>query len=424
MLRHYLVLATKVLLRRKFFTFISLFGISFTLLVLTIATAMLDHAFGPAAPETRQDRTLAVQYAILYGPHNMTGNSAGFKLFDQYARNLPGVERLSLFTRNFEAFSYVNGQKVQSSMKRTDGEFWQILDFRFVEGAPYSHDDVDQARFVAVINTTTRRRFFGSGPAVGQTIEAFDQRFRVVGVVEDVSEMRNIPFGDIWVPLTTVKSNAYKAQLMGGFNAIALATSRSSLPAIREEFNARLKRVELPNPRQYDTLVAPFETKFENFARTIAEATQGFAVRKSPTFAESQAWKAVVAFTVVGILFALLPTINLINLNVSRIMERTSEIGVRKAFGASSQALVVQFVVENVLLTLIGAVIGFVLSLFVLRALNESGIIRYAHFAMNVRVFGFGVLLALAFGLVSGVYPAWRMSRMHAVEALKGGRLR
>ena len=76
MLKHYIVLATKVLLRRKFFTFISLFGISFTLLVLTIATAMLDHAFGPAAPETRQDRTLAVQFAMMYGPHNTTLSSA------------------------------------------------------------------------------------------------------------------------------------------------------------------------------------------------------------------------------------------------------------------------------------------------------------------------------------------------------------
>jgi putative ABC transport system permease protein len=424
MLRHYLVLATKVLLRRKFFTFISLFGISFTLLVLTIATAMLDHAFGPAAPETRQDRTLAVQYAILYGPHNITGKSAGFKLFDQYARNLPGVERLSLFTNNFEAISYVNGQKVQSSMKRTDAEFWQILDFSFVEGGPYLRDDVDQARFVAVINTTTRRRFFGSGQAVGQTIEAFDQRFRVVGVVKDVSEMRSIPFGDIWVPLTTTRSNAYKAQLMGNFNAIALATNRAALPGIREEFNARLKRVEIPDPKYNEAITAPFETKFESFSRSVAEAVQGFDVRKSPAFAESQAWKAVLAFTIVAFLFVLLPTINLINLNVSRIMERASEIGVRKAFGASSLTLVAQFVVENVLLTLIGGLVGFVLSLFVLRAFNESGMIRYAHFAVNVRVFAYGVLLALAFGIVSGVYPAWRVSRLHPVAALKGGRLR
>jgi putative ABC transport system permease protein len=424
MLRHYIVLAAKVLLRRKFFTFISLFAISFTLLVLTIATAMLDHAFGPAAPESRQDRTLAVQYAILYGPHNITGKSPGFKLFDQYARNLPGVERLSIFTNNFEAVSYVNGQKVQSSMKRTDAEFWQILDFAFVEGGPYLRDDVEQARFVAVINATTRRRFFGSEQAVGRTIEAFDQRFRVVGVVQDVSEMRSIPFGDIWVPLTTARSNAYKAQLMGNFNAIALATNRAALPGIRDEFNARLKRVEIPDPKDNEAITAPFETKFENFSRSVAEAVEGFDVRRSPAFAESQAWKAVLAFAIVAFLFVLLPTINLINLNVSRIMERASEIGVRKAFGASSRTLVAQFVVENVLLTLIGALVGFVLSLFILRAFNESGMIRYAHFAVNFRVFAYGVVLALAFGILSGVYPAWRMSRMHPVAALKGGRLR
>jgi putative ABC transport system permease protein len=423
-LRHYIVLAGKVLLRRRFFTFISLFGISFTLLVLMVVTAMLDHAFGPAAPETRQDRMLAVRYTLIYGPHTITASNGGFKLFDQHARNLPGVERLSLFTTNFEAFSYIGDQKIQSSIKRTDAEFFQILDFTFVEGAPYSYDDVEQARFVAVINTTTRRRFFGSDRAVGQTIEAFDQRFRVVGVVEDVSEMRTIPFGDIWVPFTTARSDAYRAQLTGNFNAIALATSRSSLPGIREEFNSRLTRVELPDPRNNKAIMAPFETVFENFARKVAGVAGGRDIQTDPAFARSQAWKTELALTVSGLLFVFLPAINLINLNVSRIMERASEIGVRKAFGASSRTLVGQFVVENVLLTLIGAVIGFVLSLFVLRAFNDSGIIRYARFAVDVRVFVYGLLLALAFGLVSGVYPAWRMSRLHPVEALKGGRPR
>jgi putative ABC transport system permease protein len=424
MLKHYIVLATKVLLRRKFFTFISLFAISFTLLVLTIATALLDHAFGPAAPESRQDRTLAVQFAMLYGPHNTTLSSGGFKLLDQYARNLPGVERLSLFTNNFEAISYVNGQKIRSSMKRTDAEFWQILDFTFLEGGPFSRDDVEQARFVAVINATTRRRFFGQGPAVGQTIEAFDQRFRVVGVVQDVSELRRIPFGDLWVPYTTTRSNVYKTQLIGNFNAIALATNTAALPRIREEFNARLKRVELPDPKDNDALMAPFETPFEHFARDVATSIEGFDARNNPSFGESQAWKVQLAFAVVACLFALLPTVNLINLNLSRILERASEIGVRRSFGASSRALVAQFIVENMLLTLIGALIGFVLSAFVLRAFNESGMIRYAHFAVNVRVFVYGVLLAVALGLASGVYPAWRMSRLHPVAALKGGRLR
>ena len=58
MLKNYLKMAVKVLLRRKFFTFISLFGISFTLIVLMVAVAFLDHAFAPFPPEVNKDRTL------------------------------------------------------------------------------------------------------------------------------------------------------------------------------------------------------------------------------------------------------------------------------------------------------------------------------------------------------------------------------
>ena len=113
MLKHYLSLAVKVLLRRKFFTFISLFGISFTLLVLMVVTAMFDHAFGAEAPEPRQDRTLGVHHAVMYGPHSTWQSSAGFKLLDTYARNLPGVERLSLYEeQTAPSHSYLDGQKI------------------------------------------------------------------------------------------------------------------------------------------------------------------------------------------------------------------------------------------------------------------------------------------------------------------------
>ena len=66
---------------------------------------------------------------------------------------------------------------------------------------------------------------------------------------------------------------------------------------------------------------------------------------------------AVTAIGVFILLVMLLPTLNLININVTRIMERSSEIGVRKAFGASSRTLVYQFIVENIILTLIGGII-------------------------------------------------------------------
>ena len=67
MLRHYLLLSLKVLLRRKFFTFISIVGISLTLLVLLVVTAIIDHRLAATAPETRQDLTLESTFAVMYG---------------------------------------------------------------------------------------------------------------------------------------------------------------------------------------------------------------------------------------------------------------------------------------------------------------------------------------------------------------------
>jgi putative ABC transport system permease protein len=413
MLKHYLVLATKVLLRRKFFTFISLFGISFTLLVLMVVTAFFDHSLGPHPVEPRQDRTLYVEGAVMYGPHSTWSSSGGFKLFDKYARNLPGVERLSIYSSPRPAQSYVNGRKIVSSFKRTDDQFWRILEFTFLEGGPYTTPDVAEARFVAVINKTTRQRFFEGRPALGQTIEADGQRFRVIGVVEDISEIRRAPYAEIWTPYTTAKTDAYKNELMGGFNAMVLAKDTASLEAIRAEFNSRLLRVELPDPKNYKTMVAPFETKVEALARQMPTGD-----RKSSA---PQTWKFVGFLAGLALLFLLIPTVNLVNINISRIMERASEIGVRKAFGAPARTLVGQFLVENILLTLVGGLIGYALSLIALRILTSSGIVSYAHFSLNPRVFVYGMGLALVFGLISGVYPAWRMSRLNPVDALKGG---
>lgn len=413
MLKNYLKIALKVLTRRKFFTFISLFGISFTLVVLMVVTSMLDHMLAPIKPESRQDRIVGVYRAAMFGARAGWTGQAGYKLLDKYARGLEGVERLSIFSGGNNVQSFLNGQKITSTMKRTDGEFWQILDFTFLEGVPYTAADVENAAFVAVINETTKRKFFGEGAALGQTLEADGQRFRVVGVVPDVSRVRFVPFADIWTPLTTTKSDAYKRDLIGDFLAIALAANIDALPRIREQFNTRLAHMEFDDPKQYKTMVAPFETKYDSFAREIPFISNDRDPR-------TQGWKLTALLVGVGLLFMLLPAVNLININVSRIMERASEIGVRKAFGASKRTLVGQFVVENVILTLVGGAIGFVLSFFVLRALNASGLIQYAEFQINPRVFLYGLAMAGLFGLLSGVYPAWRMSRLNPVQALKG----
>lgn len=418
MIANYLKLAWKVLQRRKFFTFVSLFGIAVTLVVLMVASALLDHVFAPHPPESRMDRTLGVFNVRLQGPEATSTGPAGYRLLDREVRpladELPGVERVALFQTQRTALTYHEGRRIPFWLKRTDGEFWKVLDFRFVEGGMFTPHDEENRSFVAVINETTRDRLFGGSlsdsGAVGRTFEIDGRRFRVVGVVEDVPFLRLVPFADVWVPISTQPSDGYRDDLRGDYIALILARDRADFPAIRAEYEARLESFQFPNPREFDRAVGGADTLFEGFARLFL----------SSGFEERPAGRLLAIFLGLGVLFMILPAVNLVNLNLSRILERTSEIGVRKAFGGSSRALVGQFLVENLVLALLGGSLGLLLSAAVLEGIEATGWIPYAELALNLRVFLYGLAAAVLFGFLSGVYPAWRMSRLHPVEALRG----
>ena len=122
MLKNYLKIAFKVFLRRKFFTFISLFAISFTLLVLMVATALLDHVIGPLPPEKKLDRTLGVYFLQLRGENSSSTGLVGYGFLDRYVRNLPGVEQMSIFEQVGYKDAYRNSEKISLYVKRADGE--------------------------------------------------------------------------------------------------------------------------------------------------------------------------------------------------------------------------------------------------------------------------------------------------------------
>ena len=412
MLANYIKIALKVLARRKFFTFISLFGISFTLLVLMVVTAMLDNIFAPRAPESKFDRVLGVYRIGLHGEQfNATGNP-GYRFIKEYVLDLPGAEATSVFSQSSTIAMYHDNRKIETHLRRTDGSYWKILDFSFVEGGPFTEADNANANFVAVITDDMRKKLYGDASALGKSFEADGQRFRVVGVVRAVPITREVGFSEIWVPVRTMKTREYERQMMGSYGGIVLARDRNDFDALRREFAQRTSRFVFED-KNFNRLAAGLDTRFEFASRAMLGSN--FKGNRTLVFRSILIGMAL--------LFMLLPTMNLVSINLSRIMERASEIGVRKAFGASSRALIGQFVVENVVLTVIGGVIGFVLSVAFLSAFSRMNFIPYAVFDVNLRIFFYGLLLAVSFGLISGVYPAWRMSRIQAVNALRGGAL-
>jgi len=408
-MRSYFKLALKVLARRKFFTFISLFGISMTLVVLMVATAVLDNFFAPRAPESRFGRVLTITRVTERGPDETQSMEAGYALLDGWMRPLHDVERTSIFSNIQSTAIYRGDSRIDTDVKHTDGDYWKILDFHFLEGRPYSANEDASGAHVAVITDSLRHKLFDDASAVGKTFVLDGDSYTVIGVVPRVSLTRLAAYADAWMPIGALKSSDYRHNYMGGFIGLVLAHSSSDFPRLKAEYKTSLRTFPLDR-KTFAEIQTGLDTPFEALARDLTQNKT-----------ESGVWVLIGVFVAVALLFMTLPVLNLVTLNLSRIMERAPEIGVRKAFGASRPALVGQFVIENVVLTLIGGLAGFILTVIALRIANQFSVIPGAVFEVNARVFAYGMLIAVFFGAFSGVYPAWRMSRLDPVLALRGG---
>jgi putative ABC transport system permease protein len=409
-MRTNLKLAVRVLARRKVFTAISLVGISLTLVVLVVAAAIIDNVFAAHEPQSRLDRMVAVDQVGMYGPEATEISNPGFGFLRSTVTNLPGADRVAITSETESVVVYHGGGRLEAPFRRTNAEYWRVFDHRFIEGAPFVESDVDGNRNVAVITDSLRDQLFGAVPVVGRTIDIGGQPYRIAGVVPRVSIGQIWAFSDIWVPLPP-PTGEERTATFGRLTAFVLAKSRADVAPMKREFAARVKRYPLKDPKMFKQIRAGLDTPFEAFARSATHNAMG---DRAPLVVGGVA-------VAVALLFMMLPALNLVTLNLSRILERAPEIGVRKAFGAPRRALIGQFVMENVVLTLLGGIIAFVFALFVLRGIDAVSIIPGAHFELNLRVFAYGMLIAAFFGILSGVYPAWRMSRLDPVNALRGG---
>jgi putative ABC transport system permease protein len=416
MLRNYLLTAYKVFMRRKLFTAINLACIVLTLVVLMVITALLETAFFPSGVEGRSARMLQVYGIRSEGTNSNTMRTTlmGYKAIEKALKPLSlapnlGVERVSAFTVPTSVSVYQGDRVSELDLRRVDADYWKILDFRLLAGRLPNAGDEQGGRMVAVINASTARRLFGTAGAVGQTIGAGGQQFQIIGVVDDALQIN--AYADMWAPLTTFPSSDYRNEITGNFAAMLLARGPGDLPRIQREVERIARTFVTEDPHTYTTTMFWADSKLDVFARALL-SNQGRA--------DSGAGALLTTIGAGMLVFMLLPALNLVNLNMGRIMERSAEIGVRKAFGATSLQLVGQLVVENVLLCLVGGLLGLACTRVALWWLEASQLIPYLEVHLNASVFACGMLLAFIFGLLSGVIPAWKMSRLDPVHALKG----
>ncbi len=408
MLKNYFKIAIAVLRRRKFFTFISLFGISFTLTILLVLTAFIDKVVGDNYPDKKRDRSLYVSRISQTGKNTMSSGPASFYFFTHYAGSLKTPVKIAISSGFNGTNTYVNNKKIAVNYKYTNAEYWDVLDYDFVEGKAFNNQQVTNADKVAIISQDTKNEYFGDvASVVGKYIEADNVKYRVIGVVKNVPITSYMLYSDIYLPYTVAKDNGWKTNksYQGGYYGILLANSSGDLDKMHNEYEQMIQRLK-PEQKDFTKVSSHADTYVKSYVDTGDD-------RNSGTFI------VITAISIFAFILMILPTLNLVNINITRIMERSSEIGVRKAFGASSRTLVYQFIVENIILTLLGGLIGVIFTFIVLGIINNAHLIANLELTINFMVLFIGLLVCLVFGLVSGVYPAWRMSKLNVVTALK-----
>lgn len=408
MFLNHLKMAWKVLRRRKFFTLLSLVGIGATLMSLLVAVALYDAAAGPHPPETHPDRLLTSTLMTLDmggGPMRMRPShwllsKAVAPVRAQAVVGIASVEPLPVV-------AYVQGRKLPLHVKAADAGFWQVLDFRFLEGGPYTAGQRGEG-IPAVISAHTARAYFGAARGVvGRTLVIDQKNYRVLGVVEDVPAVRFHAYADVWVPFDPASMDMQVDNAFGTAEALVLASSLEARPAVAGAFQKGLATVPIDEGMKAEMKLEPF-----------AESVAGHVLAQynwTPNPARLFRWLSAVSVA----LLLLLPALNLVTMNVSRLRERAGEIGIRKAFGATAGALAGQFLLETLVLTLLGGVVGLALATALLHGLGGRYLAAYGPIEPNLAVFGWALLGSLVFGLLSGAYPAWRMARLPAVEALR-----
>lgn len=434
MILSYLRLAWKALFQKRLYTLVSLFGITFTLSILFVGASLYDYVLKPNYPEYRQDRILALDELMAYGATKggrFTRNGGlGYSFISKYISILKTPEAIGISKRLDEREVYRNNHKFNFAIKSTDSGYWKVFGFECIEGKLYGETEINANARVAVISESTARKYFGTTESVvGKPIEIGAELYNVIGIVKDVPEVRTITHGDIWLPLIPEKEVV--PDFFGSYSAYLLAPSESDLGIIRKELDYSLKNFKFQDYYGDGTGIQSYKdfTNIKLSANTHVEKffQQTFGIEKSVTlegYSEKEKVKKSEFYLVLALVVVLLmafPAINLINIHVSRYMERSSEIGIRRSYGAKKRIILGQLLAENLLITALGSIIAIVVSFVVLHLVEASDLMPEAHFSFNFRILAWGIAFTLLLNFFSGIIPAWKISRLHIIQSLKGG---
>jgi putative ABC transport system permease protein len=296
-----------------------------------------------------------------------------------------------------DAVAVYGAQNYDSSVTGTDSEFFTAQDWTFAAGRPFTDAEVRSGASVCVIGETIRRELFGPVDPLGQRLRVGTFSCEVVGYLnaKGQSAFGSDQDATIILPLRT-----FQRRLAGNTRIsttyISVATAED-IPQVKSDAEQILRELRRVGPGEDD-----------NF--TVRDLTQ-----IASTLATTSTVMTGLLGAVAGVSL-LVGGIGIMNIMLVSVTERTREIGIRLAIGALERQVLTQFLVESVVLALLGGIIGIAVGLALAGAAAYGMSIP---FAADLRVVVLAFVFSGAIGVIFGYFPARNAARLDPIEALR-----
>jgi len=360
MIKQYFKQAWTMMRQNKLFTSIYVAGTGLSIAFTMVLFIIYYVKFAPVYPEYNRDRMLVISSMAVNEKGAEKWNSCSGSVspeIGKWVKGLPHLDEVGMaqMMTSWSGATVLlpqSEEQIPVSTGMVDAGFWKVFTFRFLDGKPFDEASVEAELPIAILSESLAKRIFASTDVVGQYFSYNGKELQVVGIVADVSGATPATAADLYIPLYYGGENRPDPQaygLSGGAIIYMTATSEDDLETLRAEVINVLER-----HNQEDQ-------KWVHFWMDQPD------VWWKSTFRDNCSSTPDIAGAIRGILYMLLallfiPAINLCGMISSRMDERMSELGVRKAYGATNASLISQVLTENLMLTLVGGLAGLALA--------------------------------------------------------------
>lgn len=282
------------------------------------------------------------------------------------------------------------------SVVGTDDYYASIAGFEFAEGRNFSQEELKEGKSVAIIGSELQKNLFQNNDGIGKDIRVGNNRYKVIGALQS----KGASFGagndkNVIIPLLNARLNYRNSRM--SYLITVKCNNAKDIPMIVEEARGVFRAIRKESPLDEDSF------EIETSDSLSGELTQMTNYLSVGSF-------LIAMITLLGAL------VGLLNIMLVSVTERTKEIGVRKAIGATRRSIALQFLIEAILICQLGGIVGVILGMLVG---NVVTVLVGGSFVIPWLWIFVAFIICFIVGVGSGFYPAMKAAKLDPVESLR-----